>query len=195
MKTFCIAGPIQPQDNYFIPRRLDWARLDALIGQKSYFLLHAPRQSGKTTVILEYAHYLNAQGKYTALYLTTEPAHSAGNDFERALYWLLTQLKIEITDQLGAQNNTEALAFLEEALKKRPIEEAAFYSFLHFWARTNKKPLVIFFDEIDGFVENTLYFLLKQFITGYTKRPKLFPQSLCLIGDCATITLNTYFME
>ncbi len=74
MKTFCIAGPIQPEDNYFIPKRLDWSRLDALVDQKSYFLLHAPRQSGKTTVILEYANYLNAQGKYAALYLTTEPA-------------------------------------------------------------------------------------------------------------------------
>ena len=44
------------------------------------------------------------------------------------------------------------------------------------------KPIVLFFDEIDGLVENTLISLLKQFRTGYTKRPKLFPQSICLIG-------------
>lgn len=182
MKTFCTAGPIRPEDHYYIPQRLDWASLDSLIDQKSYFLLHAPRQSGKTTVILEYANYLNAQGKYTALYLTTEPAHPARNDFERALYWLLTQLKIEITDQLGARNQGPALSFLEKALQQRPIEESALYAFLNFWAQKNKKPIVIFFDEIDGLVEHTLISLLKQFRTGYTKRPKLFPQSFCLIG-------------
>ena len=71
MKRFCIAGPIQPENNYFIRQRLDWSRLDTLIEQQSYFLLHAPRQSGKTTAILEYAQHLNAQGRYTALYLTT----------------------------------------------------------------------------------------------------------------------------
>jgi len=51
MKTFCTTGPIIESDNYFIPKRLDRAVLDQYITQKHYFLLHAPRQSGKTTAI------------------------------------------------------------------------------------------------------------------------------------------------
>jgi hypothetical protein len=41
---------------------------------------------------------------------------------------------------------------------------------------------VLFFDEIDGLVENTLISLLKQLRTGYTNRPGHFPQVICLIG-------------
>ncbi len=182
MKTFCIAGPIISDDHYFIPQRLPWSSLDSFLEQKFYFLLHAPRQSGKTTAILEYVKYLNRQGTYTALYLTTEPAHTAKNDVERALYWLLLQLKIEITDQLGEDKQAKALAYLDSLLKESTVQEGAFYLFMLYWARVNEKPLVIFFDEIDGLVESTLVSILKQLRTGYTKRPHLFPQSVCLMG-------------
>ena len=112
MKKFCIAGPIDPSRHYFIPKRLDWNKMDTLVDDMHYFLLHAPRQSGKTTSIIEFVNHLNAKGKYTALYLTTEPAHPAKNDVERAIYWLLWQLKVEIGDQLGKEAQSEALRFV-----------------------------------------------------------------------------------
>ncbi len=180
MKTFCIAGPILPGDHYFIPKRLPWEKLDDLLDQKLYYVLHAPRQSGKTTAVLEYTRYLNAQGKYTALYLTTEPAHVAHNDIERTVYWLLSQFETEISKQLSDQE--EALAFLRDALKNKFVQENALYRFLFFWAQINTKPLALFFDEIDGLVEKSLIFFLKQMRTGYPSRPALFPQSVCLIG-------------
>jgi hypothetical protein len=42
MKTFCIAGPIIPEDHYYIPRRLDWCELNTIIENKFYFcfMLH-----------------------------------------------------------------------------------------------------------------------------------------------------------
>ncbi len=180
VKYFNTAGPINPKDHYFLRHRLNWEQLNGFLEKKYYFLLHAPRQSGKTTAILEYVRYLNDGDTYTALYLTTEPAHTAGNDVERSFYWLLSQFQTEISDQL--RNQKEALDFIEEEIKCRPVDENALYRFLHFWAKTNSKPLIIFFDEIDGLVENSLVSLLKQFRTGYTKRPDLFPQSICLIG-------------
>ncbi len=180
MKKFCIAGAIKPNLHYFIPKRLNWKHLDSLIDDMHYFILHAPRQSGKTSAILEYVKHVNKGSTCIALYLTTEPAHTAKNDIERALYWLLSQLETEITDQLGDQN--EALTYLRDALKERPVSENALYRFLHLWAQSNVKPLALFFDEIDGLVEDSLVSLLKQLRTGYTKRPELFPQSICLIG-------------
>ncbi len=179
-KWFCIAGPINPQIHYFIPKRLNWGVLDSLIAKREYFILHAPRQSGKTTSILEYVKHVNKGDKYIALYLSTEPAHTAKNEIERVLYWLLSQFETEIRDQLADQD--KALSFLVNALKERPIAENALYRFLHLWAQSNTKPLAIFFDEIDGLVEDSLVSLLKQLRTGYTKRPEFFPQSICLIG-------------
>ena len=180
MKTFCIGGPIRPEEHYYIPKRLNWSDLDKYLAQKFYFLLHAPRQSGKTTAILEYVNYLNADDKYIALYLSTEAAHSAKNDVERALFWLLSQFETQISIQLPDQ--LKAREFLLSVLGQPRVPEDSFYRFLKYWAEISSKPVVIFFDEIDGLVENTLISLLKQFRTGYTNRSAHFPQSICLIG-------------
>jgi hypothetical protein len=44
------------------------------IDSKQYFLIHAARQSGKTTCIQDLAHQLNAAGHYHALYCSLENA-------------------------------------------------------------------------------------------------------------------------
>lgn len=154
MKKFCIAGPIDPSIHYFIPHRLNQTRLNTLIEDRQCFLLHAPRQSGKTTAILEYISYVNKGDSYKGLYLTTEPAHIAKNDIERTVYWILEQCLTQIRIQLPEEK--EALAFLRESLKKEPVPEIALYRFLEFWAEQNTKPLALFFDEIDGLVEQSL---------------------------------------
>ena len=180
MKTFGIAGPINPEDNYYIPHRLDWNKLDLFLDSKYYFLIHAPRQSGKTTAILEYVKHVNEQGKYNALYITTEPAHIAKNDIERTVYWLLQQFVTQLRVHLPEESKT--LSFLQIMLQEKSVSEVAFYRFLEFWSENSSKPLAVFFDEIDGLIENSLSFFLKQLRTGYTNRPKHFPQSVCLIG-------------
>ena len=71
-RFFNTEGPIDPQEHYYVPHRLDEARLMQLIEQKKYFVLHAPRQSGKTTAIMMFVAKLNAEGVYKALYLGKE---------------------------------------------------------------------------------------------------------------------------
>lgn len=142
MKSFCIAGPISESRNYFVPKRLDWLQLETLIDQMHYFILHAPRQSGKTSAILEFAKHLNQQAKCTALYITTEPAHPAKNDIERAFFWLLSQCESQIAIQLPDQK--EIRDFLQPILKERPISEDAFFRFLTYWAEFTKRPLIFF---------------------------------------------------
>jgi predicted AAA+ superfamily ATPase len=68
MKFFNTVGSLNPEDHYFLPHRLNWEQLTSFIDKKYYFLLHAPRQSGKTTAIIEFVKHLNQVGKYTALY-------------------------------------------------------------------------------------------------------------------------------
>ncbi len=52
MKFFSTAGAIHPDKHYFVSHRLDEKNIRSLIDQEKYFILHAPRQNGKTTGII-----------------------------------------------------------------------------------------------------------------------------------------------
>ncbi len=63
VRTFNTAGPIDPQDHYHIPplERIDLDEMLGLVRDKKYFVLHAPRQTGKTSALL--AQYTAATGQ------------------------------------------------------------------------------------------------------------------------------------
>lgn len=50
-RFFNTAGPVNREDHYFIEplERINLNEILTLIDQKKYFVLHAPRQTGKTT--------------------------------------------------------------------------------------------------------------------------------------------------
>lgn len=50
------------------------------------------------------------------------------------------------------------------------------------WCEQSEKPIVLFIDEIDSLVGDTLIAVLRQLRSGYEKRPELFPQSIVLCG-------------
>jgi len=54
MKTFNTEGPMDCREHYCLPplERIDLKAVLRLIEAKKYFLLHAPRQTGKTTCLL-----------------------------------------------------------------------------------------------------------------------------------------------
>jgi hypothetical protein len=106
VKHFNTVGPVKQEDHYCVPliRRLAEPVVYNLIEQKKYFILHAPRQSGKTSAIMGFVKQLNQEGTYTALYISTESAHVAVNNVERAMYSLLSDIKKRIEQQLGENN-------------------------------------------------------------------------------------------
>ncbi|MCX6039999.1 MAG: hypothetical protein NTV69_02535, partial [Caldilinea sp.] len=61
MRFFNTEGPVNCADHYCLPplARLDLEAILGLIDQKKCFLLHAPRQTGKTSCLLALAEYLN----------------------------------------------------------------------------------------------------------------------------------------
>ena len=63
-KFFNTAGPIQPDIHYNVEplSRIDLEEVEQLIYQRKYFVLHAPRQTGKTSCLLALRDYLNARG-------------------------------------------------------------------------------------------------------------------------------------
>ena len=46
-----------------------------LIEREQYFVIHAARQSGKTTLLLDLVQQLNDSGEYYALYCSLESAY------------------------------------------------------------------------------------------------------------------------
>src|SRR5579871_4900400 len=81
------AGPSVPGLHYMIDplERIDAEEIEALIDQQRYFVLHAPRQTGKTTSLLALVQHLNAQDKYLACYANIEGAQTARQDVAEGL--------------------------------------------------------------------------------------------------------------
>ena len=78
MKFFNTAGPVNQNDHYKIDplTRWDMDEILTLIDQKKYFILHAPRQTGKTSCLLALRDYLNKDGRYNCVYANFEAAES-----------------------------------------------------------------------------------------------------------------------
>ena len=72
MRYFNTAGPCDEVRHYMVPAepRLPDAR--RLIDQGQYFVVHAPRQTGKTTTLRSLARTLTAEGRYAALHFSCE---------------------------------------------------------------------------------------------------------------------------
>ena len=62
MRFFNTEGPVRPDDHYAIQPldRMDVDELLTLIRAKRYFVLHAPRQTGKTSALIALRDLLNS---------------------------------------------------------------------------------------------------------------------------------------
>lgn len=179
MRFFNTAGPVNAADHYCIPplTRFDLDEILLLIAQKKYFILHAPRQVGKTTYLLALMNYLNDAGQYTCLYVNVETAQTAREDVARGMRAILSELRSMARDYLNDDFlENHWLNILENS------GDAALIEALTLWTQALDKPLVLLIDEIDSLVGDTLISVLRQLRSGYAKRPTHFPQSIILCG-------------
>ena len=179
-RFFNTAGPNIPEDHYHIPslERVDWEEIQRLIAQKRYFLLHAPRQTGKTSVLLEMMEALNAQGRYHALYVNIEAAQTVRNDADKGMRIVCEA----IAASARVYKVEPGLRAIVRALLAEDQPQGVLTQFLAQWAELSEKPIVLFLDEVDALVGDTLISLLRQIRAGYAQRPQAFPQSLVLCG-------------
>ena len=79
---FNTAGPTIPKDHYHIDplHRVDWEEIQHLIDNKRYFVLHAPRQTGKTSTLLAMMKAINEESSYNCAYANIEVAQAARGD-------------------------------------------------------------------------------------------------------------------
>ncbi|MCP4654232.1 MAG: ATP-binding protein, partial [bacterium] len=175
-RFFNTSGPCDPADHYMLPpeERLSEAR--RLIDMKRYFVVHAPRQTGKTTTIAALAASLNEEGRYAALLASCEKAQAVGEDIDRGVDTVLRDIEQRAT-------------MLPEALRPPAVETVGHIDgpsrleiYLIRWAERSPRPLVLFLDEIDSMKGNALISVLRQIRSGYPGRPARFPHAMALIG-------------
>ncbi len=152
----------------------------SLVRRKRYFVLHAPRQTGKTSTLLALRDLLNDEdaGEYRCAYVNFEPAQTARENVGRAMEAITSQIAREARYTLGDDATAEAAETLDTT--RRPAD--ALGTLLEIWARAAPKPLVLLIDEIDALVGDSLESVLLQLRTGYVHRPEAFPQSVVLCG-------------
>ncbi|TAN49333.1 MAG: AAA family ATPase [Methylococcaceae bacterium] len=180
MRYFNTAGPSVPGQHYMIDplQRLDLPDVEALLDQQRYFVLHAPRQTGKTSCLLALMHHLNAQGRYQALYANIEAAQAVRSDVDRGIETVMDSIAQSAQVYL---RDTRFKTWKREVLNE---SSAAFalVGFLSRWAQESAKPVILMLDEIDALVGDTLISVLRQLRAGYPQRPAAFPQSVILCG-------------
>jgi AAA domain len=148
-----------------------------LIDRQLYFVVHAPRQTGKTTTLEGLARKLTAEGRFTALHISCETGQSAGGDVERAVAAILESMALAAELQLPVDLRPDPPSDFAAV----PAESRLALS-LSRWCRKSPRPVVLFLDEIDALRDEALLSVLRQLRSGYTGRPAGFPHSLALIG-------------
>ncbi|MFH0967133.1 MAG: AAA family ATPase [Methanobacteriota archaeon] len=180
MKFFNTAGPVNPEDHYCLSplHRFDLDEILSLIDQKKYFILHAPRQTGKTTCMKALMEYLNTSGAYTCLYINIESAQAARENVAGGIHAIIDEIYDRCKDDKIIPDPKDLLNGLWEQYS----EFSALSVVLSRLSSSAGKPIVLLVDEIDALVGDTLISTLRQIRKSYDKRPILFPQSIVLCG-------------
>ena len=173
-KFFNVTGFCNPERHYIIdPLRGLNEQIVKLIQDQYYFTIHAPRQSGKTTMLHSLMHKINAEGENICLAFSLESAGYRSIKEADANTRIVKAIISSATD------------YLDEAYRPKPEKEISSYSmkdFLNEWCRKLVKPLILLVDEIDSLYDDVLVSVLRQFRDGFQSRPKSFPSSVVLVG-------------
>lgn len=140
-----------------------------------YFVVHAPRQTGKTTTLTALARDITAGGERAAVLFSCERARIYSSDFGaagRAILQAITE----------AASNQELPGECQPPSWPDAPPDSLLTAGLQAWARSCPRPLVLFFDEFDSLTGKALLSVASQLRDGYQSRPGNFPASVALCG-------------
>jgi hypothetical protein len=188
-RWFNTAGPCFPHLHYMLPALDRLPNLDRAVERQGYFVLHAPRQTGKATAMLAFAEKLTESGQYTAALLSLEVGQPFAEDIERGEKAILQDWREAVEVYLPPE--------LQPPPWKASEVGARIGSALASWAKASPRPLVVLLDEIDALSGSLLMSVLRQIRSGFPRRPRGFPQSLALIGlrDVRDYKLQDYKLQ
>jgi type II secretory pathway predicted ATPase ExeA len=173
-RFFNTAGPCKADLHYMLDPVARLGAVRGLIERQSYFVLHAPRQVGKTTSVERLARALTDEERFAAALVSCE----SGAPF---------------ADDPGAAEDALLEGFARAARRSLPADLAPppwpaappgqrVGAALEAWAARCPRPLVLFVDEIDSLSGPALVSVLRQLREGFRFRPQGFPWSVALVG-------------
>ncbi len=173
-RVFNTSGPCLAGKHYMIPPGRRLGQIRELIGGEHYFVIHAPRQTGKTTLLRSLSRSLTEEGNHAAVTVSLESFTSPS--VAEMMPQILRNLEYAAEDQLAEDQRPPS--------RRRFIEDPylSLKAFLKAWSAALDRPLVIFFDEADALPGEVLVSVLRQLRDGYTSRPAPFPHSIALVG-------------
>jgi hypothetical protein len=173
-RFFNTTGPCNPEDHYMLPpeERLVGAQLERYIGDKLYWVLHAPRQTGKTTFLQSWMKKINAGSEAISCYVSVERCQG------------VTEAEKAMPDLCKAVQESAASAGLPVPELKTSAVNSMLSDILRDWsALVAPQPLVVLFDEVDVLTGEALISFLRQLRGGFaTRAVGNFPVSIALVG-------------
>ena len=148
-----------------------------LIRNKQYFVIHAARQSGKTTLLKDLTRQLNQSNEYYTLYCSLETVDQISK-VEVAMPVILSSLQKALKHASWNKGHLQLVDFEGSMVPSMVLEES-----LIELCKELDKPLVVLFDEVDCLEGRTLVSFLRQLRDGYINRDEIpFVHSIGLVG-------------
>ncbi|KJJ83186.1 ATPase domain protein, prokaryote domain protein [Candidatus Omnitrophus magneticus] len=172
-RYFNTTGFCMPERHYMIDPLRNQKIIFDLIEKTQYFTIHAPRQTGKTTLLHELAHRLNKEGNYISVVFSVESAGYRSITEEIANKKIINSLYSSSGQYLNKKNCPIPP---EKYTKDLTLE-----NYLIDWAISQTKPIVLLLDEIDSLYDDVLVSVLRQLRNGFQIRPKRFPSTVSFV--------------
>ncbi|GHU95326.1 hypothetical protein FACS189479_08810 [Spirochaetia bacterium] len=174
VRFFNTTGPCNPWDHYMLPpeERLVGAQLHRYIRDNLYWMLHAPRQTGKTTFLQSWAREINAGDEAVACYVSVEECQGIPdrNEANLTIYKAICRFADKAELPIPELNDKSPEGLISAVLTQ--------------WAKlVSPKQLIILFDEVDVLEGEALISFLRQLRSGFADRSiGKFPTSIALVG-------------
>ena len=170
---FNTTGPCNPEEHYMLSpeERLVGGQLSRYVKDKLYWVLHAPRQTGKTTFLQSWMREINSRGQQVACYVSVEACQGI-HEPERAMPAICEAI----------QRSARMFDLPEPEISGSHL--SALSNTLEDWSKKiAPKPLIVLFDEVDVLVGETMISFLRQLRGGFATRGiGKFPTSIALVG-------------
>jgi len=179
MRKFNTTGPCFPDEHYMLPALDRLPGIRKLVADGNYFVVHAPRQTGKTTALKALAREINEKGDMFAIYCTLETIQSCVGNNEKAMHGIrhLVLKNAEVIRELAP--------LVDEIIDHKPSKEVStvVMDVLQDLCVKASKPIAVFFDEADCLVGDVLNLFFRQLHDGYVNRKEIpFLKSVALVG-------------
>jgi hypothetical protein len=174
---FNIAGPCSPGKHYMLNALTRLPTAKYLSTNDAYFVLHAPRQSGKTTAIGALIDEINSEEQFYAVYCSIEEM-SCTPDTNTCIYGIENEIRNCIIESIPKFSQMIS----DVPLSKYPL--STIRESLTQFSKILDRKLILFIDEADSLSGDAMISFLRQLRYGYIRRSWgfPFPSSVALIG-------------